>query len=177
MSELALVLSIIATFSGVTGTFYGVRGFRYARGASVRANQEKLRGELKEILSRQGRIIKAVNQLHTRMPSSLFPEELAKLRSDLIRVKDHLLAPTPAQLQKLIGSVEGAQRTYKEITSLPTDDSIFLADVEKKQRMRLKQDLEEITKQINVLLNGLVRIDQKTLTPRKQRKLFKKLEG
>lgn len=43
--------------------------------------------------------------------------------------------------------------------------------------MRLKQDLEEITKQINVLLNGLVRIDQKTLTPRKQRKLFKKLEG
>lgn len=127
MSELALVLSIIATFSGVTGTFYGVRGFRYARGASVRANQEKLRGELKEILSRQGRIIKAMNQLHTRMPSSLFPEELAKLRSDLIRVKDHLLAPTPAQLQKLIGSVEERSgHTRRSLASRPTTRSFWL---------------------------------------------------
>jgi hypothetical protein len=172
-----IVLSSVAAASGVTGTCFGIRSFFFNRSTLVRNKQDELRKTLRDLLIKQGRLSKAVHNLESRMPArDPLRDDLNDLRNGLLRLRGDLLVPTRQQIDNVIASIDASLDTWEEVTSVPEDDSIFLADVEKGERDRLGAYFQVTLDQVNCMLNGLKEMDLKVLSRRKQQRLFKELD-
>ncbi|BCO99317.1 hypothetical protein [Mycobacterium intracellulare] len=171
-----VVASLSATIS-FGALVLGLRNYWFTKYADVRKSQYQLRSDLKDRLRpQQARLAKALNQLASRMPSDSTRDSLRDLRDYLRREGDAYLAPSPQQIESLIDAIDAALEKWEEVRHPPTDDSIFLADVQADRRAEVSERLQKVQRQIGCILDGVREIDKKPLRTRQQVKLFRELE-
>jgi hypothetical protein len=168
------VLPIIAVLIALVGATFAARNFYAGRSAPVRQRQEKLRGELKGRVRTQNRLAQAVTHLDRELPSSLVNADLEELRTYLKGTKHQFRAPSPAQLEAVIKSIDEALEAL-QVAQQARNDMAFNEDVQEIKRNVLRPVLDKALANINTLLNGLSVIEQKPTSVRKQIKQFKEL--
>ncbi|ORW60113.1 hypothetical protein AWC20_09230 [Mycobacterium parmense] len=103
-----VVVACISAAISLGALVLGLRNYLFTKYADVRKSQQQLRSELKDRLRpAKARLEKALNQLTSRMPSDSIVDCLRDLRSYLRLEGDAFLAPSPRQLESLIGSSPG----------------------------------------------------------------------
>ncbi len=172
------ILTVIATLTGVAGLALSLRNYRHMRHAPVRDNQAKIRSNLRQTLrlTDYHLLEKTINQLESRLPSDHIRGELIGLREYLVLHKDEFIAPTPKQIDTLVGTVDATLADYDAATRSPTDDSVFTPDGDKASRQRLIEDFALLRKQVRCIVNGINEIDKNAFSVRRQTALFKELE-
>ena len=95
------------------------------------------------------------------MPNDSTLDCLRDLRSYLRNEGSAYLAPSPQQLESLIDSIDAALEKWEKVRHPPTDDSIFLADVQADMRAEVSELLQKVQRQISCILNGVREIDQR----------------
>lgn len=169
---------MVATILSVIAIVFTWRNYVWTRYASVRENQAKLRGDLKDLLQPfdYWRIEKTLNQLETRPPSLNIEDDMLKVWEYLSYHKDEFVAPTPNQLQTLAATIETTRRMFKVFTGPPTDDRIFDEDYAKAQRQQLAKQFKRLRSDVRCVISGLNTIQKQVLSPRRQTKLFAALD-
>ncbi|OBJ65817.1 hypothetical protein A5627_05730 [Mycobacterium colombiense] len=111
------------------------------------------------------------------MPSDSGREGLHDLRNYIRSERSAFLAPSPEQLEALVDSIDAALEKWEDVRHPPTDDSIFLADVQAANRAEVSERLAKVQRKISCTIDGIRLLDKKVLYVRQQVKLFRGLEA
>lgn len=156
----------------LVGAWFTYRDHKLNRSAHVLGRQAEMQSQLKGRLRSQGRLARAVNRLEHGVPSSLVNADLEELRDYLRGRKNQFLAPTLAQFDALIKSIDDALAALDQAQHTPLNDTAFLKHVEEIKCNQLRPALTAALTGINSMLNGLVEIEKKPMSLRKQRTCF-----
>ena len=172
MIAFTIVTTLLGVLAGVVGAWYGRRGYQRTRDAHVHERQAYLRDELKRRTKQQYRLVRAVNNLKNDVPSSIVNDDLSDLRDYLAGHKHEYKAPTRAQLEMVIASIDGALRALDAAQHPPLNDTAFLDHVQEIKCNQLRPALQAALDNLNIVHHGLYAIEQKELSLRKQIRLF-----
>lgn len=177
MNAFTIITTVLGLVIGAVGTWAGLRGIRHAKDARFDERQASLRAQLKQRVQAQNRLAHAVKVLDKHVPSSLVNQDLAELQGYLRGHRHEFRAPTPAQIDVVARSIDDALDALEVAQHPPKNDTAFLEHVDEIKRNVLRPSLEAALNHINVLLQGLVEMERKPLSVRKQVQLFKELEA
>jgi len=169
-------IGILGLVSGSIGSWFGYRAYRHSKSAPYDERQSELRAELRRRINDQFRLVRAVNGLDRGLPGSTVEADLEEFKDLLNRIKHHLLAPSPAQVEVVIKSIDDALAKLAVAHHAPRNDSVFITHVDLIKANVLRPWLVRALDNINVLLDGLVEIERQPMSVRKQIKVFKALD-
>ncbi|WP_241479788.1 hypothetical protein [Mycolicibacterium neoaurum] len=168
-------IGILGLVSGGIGAWYGYRAYRYSKSAPYDERQAELRARLSRLINGQSRLVRAVKNLQHGLPGSPVVEDLEQLAYDLDVLKRHLIAPSPAHLAVIIKSIDDAVARLKVAQGVPRSDAIFIPHVEEIKCNVVRPYLKRALDNLRVLHDGLVEIERKPMSVRKQLQLFNAL--
>jgi hypothetical protein len=177
MNALTIITTVLGLVIGAVGAWAGLRGIRHSKSAPFDERHATVCAQLKQRVLAQSRLAHAVKVLDKHMPSSLVNQDLAELRRYLRGHKHEFRAPTPAQIDAVVRSIDDALDALEVAQHAPKNDTAFLDHVDEIKRKMLRPSIEAAMNYINMLLQGLVEMERKPLSVRKQVKLFKDLEA
>lgn len=175
MDVLNVVIGAAALLTGVAGAWYGLRSYQRARDARIHGRQADLRDELKRRIKGQYRLARALKSLNKDVPASIVNGDLSDLRDYLAGHKHEYKAPTRAQLEIVIASIDEALRALDAAQRPPRNDTAFLDHVQEIKCNQLRPALQTTLDNFNIVHHGLYVIEQEELSPRKQARLFSAL--
>lgn len=177
MNTFTIITTVTGLFIGGIGSWAGVRAITHSKSAPYDERQAELRADLRRKINQQFRLVWAVEGLRHGLPGGSVEEDLSEFRDYLNRAMLHLVAPSPAQLEVLIESIDDALAKLAVAHHVPRNDTVFLTHVNEIKANVLRPWLVRALDNINVLLDGLVEVERQPMSVRKQIRVFRKLDS
>ncbi len=152
------------------------RSGRIAIRARYDERQAELRADLRCWINKQFRLVRAVDGVERGLPGDAVRADLDEFRDYLAAMQRHLVAPSPAQLEVVIKSIDEAVVKLEVLQGVPRRDAMFIPHVTEIKCNVLRPWLKRAQDNIKVLHDGLAEIERRPMSVRKQIKLFTALD-
>ena len=149
---------------------------RRERQESVRSRQWVKQYNLRDRLHNVNYHVEAALRelIECPLPDDQARDVLENLEQFIDRHGREFLAPPAYQLERLASAVKDALLTWEESEQVPEDDSIFQPEVEAQHRQWLADDLLVVRRHVHLFIDGITRIELKSMSMRQQKRLFEK---